>query len=325
MTLTGTEGICVALRDHLADGGDGRQRLLQTSDLTAAPWVLVSGAFAGQIAPGPRPLIRSVRNDGAASAFVVRQAVGVNGEYAGQTVTFSVEVDGTVGGETLTLIIRNEAETDGNSSITVLPTGWSTPSVTHTFGGIVDKIEVEVQLALGDEADFTQPQLELGPARTFYMPALAGAAPFKTELDAIAAAAVDGVTSIVPQYWRLGEIHLLSEQRWPVAFIIGDSAEHEVRSLVAAGKGISDSAVSVQIGFIGKAQPQEADALRFQMYRLLRALRAVLMDAEATSALGSWTLEPVFSDAYSAAFTPSGGSMFAEARTEITYHRPETR
>jgi len=337
VTLTLAEGAAVAVSDLLELGGDGRNVLTQSTDLSHADWNVSVGTGTMSVALGTgykAGTNRSAQVTDSDGLFVPFHIVGNAGDYANTTVTVSGWFQPVSGCTNLGLTLRNISGANTETVRHSAPTGtaWEFLSVTTVFGAIADQI----YMAFGND-DALNPgavwnvqdfQVEVGSKATSYVPTTDGSTPLQTLLTSIQAEFVDGITLTAPSEWKLGEYDLESVVEWPCGYVLVDSLDASMFGLSGAGKGSTINNARVTVGVMDKTLPSEAAAAKRRMYRLLRGTLEALMDAQSPSPLTSlngWVIggaTPQF------IFTPSiatGSSMFVDGRLELTMTHTESR
>ena len=333
MTLTLGEGSATAIRDVLALGGDGRNVLLYSNDLSNAAWDTAgTGSVSVTAAAGYKAgTNRSARITDTGSDFVLSQDIGDDGDYADSVITASAWLRPVSGCTKLTLHLRTEAGSYSAKAVHSAPTSgkWEHVEVTLITAYVADKLQLVITnedgQAPGAVYDVQDVQVEVAEKASAYVPTGDGSTPLQTRLDAIAAEYADGIEPQAPAAWHLGEYALNAIPVWPAGYILTNSVQANARGIAAAGSGSVDAVASVVIGVMDKAQPSNAAALRQGLYRQIRAIYEVLMDEQATGGPGSWSIAGGPQRLVYPSSMISGSTMFADARIELQMSSREAR
>jgi len=329
------EGLATRIRDALALGGNGRNLLLYSNDLSNAAWLTNRGSGSVDVSNAQGYKVgttRAARITDTDGTFELNQLVGANADHADETLTVSAMMRPVDNCTRLGLELRNEGTgfvKQGKHS-DPLSGGWERVKVSTAFGSITDKVQVIVH---NDDTgssnvvfDVQELQLEAGVKSTEYQPTGDGSQTLQDALDAITAEHGDGILLPAPSQWLLGESATLeSVPSWPSGYILVSGGDLNPYGISAVGSGSVSAAYDVTVGVMVAGEPSNPDALRMKLHRYLRAVLETMMDVERGAGFGSATM-----GAGPVRFDFRGGiaaenQMFASADMTLSFGLTETR
>jgi len=328
MTMGLGESLARSIRENLHLGGDGRNLLLYSRDLSNVVWLDGSdGSTSVALGPGHR----LGTNRSARTTYEIHQLVGANAEYADTTVTFSAWVRPVSGCTNLGIEVRNEAgaTVDQEKHPTPTSTDWKYLSATVTFGSIADKAEIIVSnddgAALTAVFDIQDLQFEVGTRATSYQPTTDGTTPLQTLLDVVSAEYEDGIVLNAPSVWAVGDPGEELLPSLPSGFITVDKGQLTALGVTGVGAGGAVAAYAVTIGVIETTEPSNPDALFMKLHRHVRAIYERCLDIEAAGGFDCYSMGGAPVDVDFGTALIGNGQVVADAAVTLTFARTEAR